>query len=226
MTWLLDCRYIWIDSLCIMQYSEMGWLTESAVMGEVYAHSRLNIAATASADGDGGLFHYDTSPSRHPCIINIQHASEEDFRFVCYPRNIWKEQVEAAPLSKRGWVLQERLLSPRVVHFTSDQLFWDCCQEREAEFLPSDVFEGVHDLKRLAPISDVSADPTIQLENARLRRSKILNVDWPLVVAKYSACDLSFGKDELIAITGLASRVCRQLGGLSFGQEYLRDYGG
>ena len=39
----------------------------------------------------------------------------------------------ASPLSGRGWVLQERLLAPRTLHFGREQLFWECCECRHLE---------------------------------------------------------------------------------------------
>ncbi|ORY19521.1 heterokaryon incompatibility protein-domain-containing protein, partial [Clohesyomyces aquaticus] len=44
----LGIRYLWIDSLCICQDSEEDWAQESALMGAIYSHAILNIAATGS----------------------------------------------------------------------------------------------------------------------------------------------------------------------------------
>src|SRR5687768_16022479 len=52
----LGYRYIWIDSLCIIQDSTEDWATESSKMGEVYAHAAFTIAATAAGEGSKGLF--------------------------------------------------------------------------------------------------------------------------------------------------------------------------
>ncbi|KAK2050895.1 HET-domain-containing protein, partial [Colletotrichum caudatum] len=52
----LGIRYVWIDSLCIVQDSEEDWELESARMGAVYASSYLTIAASASPDSTGGCF--------------------------------------------------------------------------------------------------------------------------------------------------------------------------
>ena len=52
----LGIRYIWIDSLCIIQDDKEDWERESAKMAEIYSCSYLNLAATGSADGDGGCF--------------------------------------------------------------------------------------------------------------------------------------------------------------------------
>jgi hypothetical protein len=136
LTLLLECPYIWIDSPCIIQDSNEDWVRESSAMGEIYSHALLNIAATAASDGNGGLFHRNNSLSSQPYIIRMQDEHKTDFDFVCYPLNIWVNQVDDTPLGKRSWVVQERILSPRVVHFASDQLFWECCEEKYAELLP------------------------------------------------------------------------------------------
>jgi hypothetical protein len=36
--------------------------------------------------------------------------------------------------------MQERLLSARVVHFASDQMYWECCEQRATELLPGIKF--------------------------------------------------------------------------------------
>ncbi|KAI9744110.1 MAG: hypothetical protein M1818_002262 [Claussenomyces sp. TS43310] len=46
----LGCKYIWIDSLCIIQDDEQDWARESGKMAETYSASYLNIAATEYAD--------------------------------------------------------------------------------------------------------------------------------------------------------------------------------
>jgi hypothetical protein len=52
----LGVQYLWIDSLCIIQDSTVDWQHESAVMGQIYWYSFLNISATAARDGTEGLF--------------------------------------------------------------------------------------------------------------------------------------------------------------------------
>jgi hypothetical protein len=52
----LSIRYLWIDSLCIIQDSSNDWRTESSNMGEYYMNALFNIAAVSSSDGSGGCF--------------------------------------------------------------------------------------------------------------------------------------------------------------------------
>ncbi|KAN0077636.1 Heterokaryon incompatibility protein (HET) domain containing protein [Elaphomyces granulatus] len=38
----------------------------------------------------------------------------------------FKQAVDEGLLNTRGWVLQERALSRRTIHFTGSQIFWEC----------------------------------------------------------------------------------------------------
>lgn len=44
----LDIKYIWIDSLCIVQDDDQDWPTESALMSDVYGCSYIYIAASGA----------------------------------------------------------------------------------------------------------------------------------------------------------------------------------
>jgi hypothetical protein len=67
LTRALNIRFILIDALCIIQDSvgQQDWLRESTTMADVYGHSHINIAATSSADAEGGLFR-----ERDPVLVN------------------------------------------------------------------------------------------------------------------------------------------------------------
>jgi hypothetical protein len=51
-----DIRYIWIDSLCILQDDKVDWEVESVQMHKVYRNSYCNFSATAATDSDPGLY--------------------------------------------------------------------------------------------------------------------------------------------------------------------------
>ncbi|KAK7973227.1 HET-domain-containing protein [Apiospora saccharicola] len=54
----LGYKYIWIDSLCILQPEEnaVDWTRECPSMGEYYANADLTLSATGFRDGKSGLF--------------------------------------------------------------------------------------------------------------------------------------------------------------------------
>ncbi|OCK74912.1 HET-domain-containing protein, partial [Lepidopterella palustris CBS 459.81] len=103
-------RYLWIDSLCIIQDDNEDWLRESAKMGQVYQQSYLTIAATSAPDGAAGMYASQTE-KRRP-----EH------------RGFDESGHDMAPLLTRAWVYQERVLSSRVIHFCSGELVWECNQ--------------------------------------------------------------------------------------------------
>jgi hypothetical protein len=46
-----NLRYLWIDSLCIIQDSKSDWEHESDLMSKVYRYCFINIVATGVSDG-------------------------------------------------------------------------------------------------------------------------------------------------------------------------------
>lgn len=52
----LGIRYLWINSLCIIQDSLADSQSESTKMGSIYGNCACNIAAISSSDNSSGLF--------------------------------------------------------------------------------------------------------------------------------------------------------------------------
>jgi hypothetical protein len=73
----LGFRYIWIDSLCIIQDDENDWLVEASKMAGIYEDAELVISATSARDGSEGLFR-----ERKP----VQILASEDTRYSCTVR--------------------------------------------------------------------------------------------------------------------------------------------
>ena len=51
----LGYRYLWIDSLCIVQDDEQDWAHEAGLMAKVYSHSSCTLSALSSHDSSEGL---------------------------------------------------------------------------------------------------------------------------------------------------------------------------
>ncbi|RSL71758.1 hypothetical protein CEP53_001373 [Fusarium sp. AF-6] len=132
----LEFKYIWVDSICIIQNSAQDWRTEAAKMGDVYAGAFLTIAATGSNSGDGGCFHERDPVVFNRCEIGVSSVDElmPVRRYICQDDlTDLRHGVDIAPLNRRGWVLQERLLSRRILHFGSTMLYWECGQRAASE---------------------------------------------------------------------------------------------
>lgn len=124
----LKINYIWIDSLCIVQDDEEDWDIESAKMGAIYKFSYVTIAASRAENSWEGFLH-------QPCAISNDRASSGRTMY-CEPREGFilgyrkfspLEADSHSPLRARGWVMQERYLSPRTIAFTDEGILWSCC---------------------------------------------------------------------------------------------------
>lgn len=141
LTRALGVRWLWVDSLCILQDSDHEKLEESAKMDEIFGNSYLTIAATSAADSSDGLFfpkpkhiklrvdgHEGAFVREQPTHYNFEApvnqealADEEGHHF-----SIPSAPSPETPLLKRAWPYVERLLSRRVLHFTKSEMVFEC----------------------------------------------------------------------------------------------------
>jgi hypothetical protein len=109
----LGVRYIWIDSLCIVQSSPDGkgdFDVEGQLMHMVYRHSFCNIAAADSSDGSGGLFRIRKPNDALPAMVQLEGRWDMKGTWHVLPGNYWTKQLLDRALYKRGWVFQGRCI--------------------------------------------------------------------------------------------------------------------
>ncbi|KAF2496592.1 HET-domain-containing protein [Lophium mytilinum] len=144
----LGIRYIWIDSICIVQDDEEDWQKESVEMWSIFARSTLTLFASGAegqntypvlrSDADG-LF-WKPTPVAQSLTLRPRNAGVDKWEVRLRPQlrplhnllvplvpsSLVENPVPHSPLLRRGWVYQERLLSPRILHFGPDELIWEC----------------------------------------------------------------------------------------------------
>ncbi|KAL8920990.1 MAG: hypothetical protein Q9172_004254 [Xanthocarpia lactea] len=132
----LGYRYLWIDSLCIVQDDPKDWDIVSCDMASIYSNCILTIAALWGQDSNSGCF-----IERDP--LRTQACRIGDWRglglFVLSPNNELRrslDMVSPAPLLNRRWVLQERLLSRRTLYYGPWELIWECLEIESTETEP------------------------------------------------------------------------------------------
>ncbi|KAF2872659.1 heterokaryon incompatibility protein-domain-containing protein, partial [Massariosphaeria phaeospora] len=52
----LDAKYLWIDSLCIIQDDDQDWSREATKMAGIYENAKLTLAAIAARNSDEDMF--------------------------------------------------------------------------------------------------------------------------------------------------------------------------
>ncbi|KAG4431588.1 hypothetical protein IFR05_012928 [Cadophora sp. M221] len=212
----LGFKYLWIDSLCIIQDSVEDWATESASMHSIYGNSSYNISAIASSSSSEGLFL--KKPVYTPIRINI-FLNGAKTPHIMRMHDTWNEFITSSPLNLRGWVCQERLLSPRVLHFSKHQIFWECGQLSASEDWP----EGVPP----RPVPEIDPfypkyilphdDHGIKRHGIKRQLSEIvrgsvavdrknIQIVWAKVVKLYTRASLTYSTDRLVAISGIAAQ--------------------
>lgn len=242
----LGFRYIWIDSLCIRQGEGGDFDTEAPLMNLVYRNAALTLASAAASGATEPMFR-----DREPDFIRAYKMDVEEsekpatrpqkgmrpntesvrshpgfYQAIAGSPSHWDQGVTQAPLNRRGWVLQERVLSPRTVYFSTTQLFWECRELRASESFPSGVPKNLSgptikvpdetaaiiisgeqqrrkfkDWRELFQIPDGTIPDRPDKVIGGPRRGKYKH--WREMLHSYMACELTRASDRLPAISGL-----------------------
>jgi hypothetical protein len=222
----LGYRYIWIDALCIVQGCEEDWAREGSKMESIFSNCILCITATSGTDGTSGCFSPNPSGRteilRH--LVNVTNVlsdgSESTLSIYDGPIEALMEGFNApkmirdSPAATRGWMLQERLLAPRTLHFTTEQIFWECgvnfkAQDGlESSYWYRDSFDFTEVHHRTGPRL---ARELANVDGASSSFQIILRWYNEVIAANYSKRLLSFPNDKLPAVSGLARLVGRSI---------------
>ena len=197
----LNIRYVWIDSLCIIQDSYDDWQYEAQKMFDVYSNAYVTIAATSASNGQMGLFRERDSQAVGSEPLHFEEAILKG-QWRLLDRNQWPESIDEAVLNTRAWVVQERLLSSRIIHFGSDQVFWDCGSLAACELHPHGVLNWSTSYSG-GVINSQEASALMR----NLRSDEQLLKYWGRVVEMYSASHLTFQKDKIIALSGMVEHM-------------------
>lgn len=110
------------------------------------------------------------------------------------------------PLLRRGWVYQERLLSPRLVHFAANEIMWECTGETLCSCAENGEYPAPEDPRYGLRVKEQHFWALGRLKPTLLLREN-LKWRWYDMVREYTTLDLSFGSDRLPAMAGLAKEL-------------------
>jgi len=211
----LGLRYLWVDSLCIIQDNERDWQRESALMAKVYSNAALTIAAAAAMDASEGLFRRIEIAETEPASCTVYAGPQDTVEELVVKltpgsrATPWPAQTPGAtPLAQRAWALQERLLSTRTLGFGNNGQCYFECQEAycdEAMRYPVGPYFPSFSLDTRHCTTPKPGEPYTELEKAR--------PNWYAILEEYSNCYVTEGKDRLPALSGIAQVFSSRFGG-------------
>ncbi|KAK4032177.1 heterokaryon incompatibility protein-domain-containing protein [Parachaetomium inaequale] len=214
----LGIRYLWIDSLCIIQDDQNDWRYEAARMASVYQNAVLVISAATSENAYGGL--YAELPGKHrtytvnfspgqgesdassdhslsqntPQADQVQQPQTETIHVrlsLSHPHRLLSPYhaptASSLPIFTRGWILQERFLSPRILHFGPEELSLECLESTACQCTPGTTTPLTTETN-LAPH---------------------LRTCWRRLVEDYTHLRLTHDGDVFPAVSGLARQMGR-----------------
>ena len=199
-------RYLWIDSICIIQKNDRSWALNSRVMDQVYGNAHLTICA---ADGEGaGAGLQILNPERSQADKNSKEQSLSQ-NITQYNRDIRlmstqpaENYIRKSVWNTRGWAFQERLLSPRNLIFTGGRMYFQCrCTARSADIITEDESAGWS--------IEFQDSPILMLQKLSTRPVSV----YKQALELYMTRQLTHSKDILAAFTGIGNLVCNALGG-------------
>lgn len=211
LTRALNIRYLWIDALCIIQDDERDWTREAVRLSNIYWHTVCRFAVTSSKSPLEGFFPPKRMTTSVP-VPHVQYGSSEDSAaphstlYITLPR-FYSDDVDKGHLNTRGWVLQERLLAPRTIHFTRNHIY---C-ENESDICGEDWVR--RSLTWLSCIDKVSHHSQMDLFPHRndfhvppKEEHHIVYQPWLKISELFSRCQLTYDRDRLAAMAGLITR--------------------
>ncbi|KAH7356858.1 heterokaryon incompatibility protein-domain-containing protein [Rhexocercosporidium sp. MPI-PUGE-AT-0058] len=206
-TRLLGLRYLWIDSLCIVQDDPEDWARESGSMASIYNGAQVVIAASDSSDGHDGFFRDRPVTTGSKTVLEGTNADGDSYKIKVRQGDDhrWygnllppRSQIvrDSSPLFNRGWAFQERLLATRYAQFRSQELVWECRTSLWCE---------CGTLSRPSQ-QRIPASKKAFYKSLRSRDQHALYSLWSRIVNTYASKALTNSSDILPALSGLAKR--------------------
>src|SRR5450756_3198943 len=166
-------------------------------MQDVYKRQTVNLSADAALDSKARLGIEECLPSG----VTLGTMKNEDPVHLRPLFHVDSSQLSHVPhrcqnftpiLATRGWVLQERMLSPRILHFSQYEMAWECdtCCRCECTICPRK--------STARPFRSMFRD-------SQLSRDEKLRY-WSELCQTYSTLNLTREPDKLPAFGGLASK--------------------
>ncbi|KAK4035442.1 hypothetical protein C8A01DRAFT_17868 [Parachaetomium inaequale] len=174
-------------------------------MATVYGNAYITISATKSKNCQDGIFSRRSRSARHILVWPLepgQSPREVDVlrEGEIYARESWDPILLGYRLHRRGWTLQEHILSRRVVQYVEHELVWHCRTARATESRPTLITSAEDTSRTMDRIRPTHLPLRDTIDMAASRR---LLSFWAECVQNYTFRQLTRESDKLPAISGI-----------------------
>ncbi|KAF3046282.1 hypothetical protein E8E11_003879 [Didymella keratinophila] len=170
-------------------------------MGKYYGDALVNLSAPHAHHANVGFL----GPRQPVPSTNLQNGLH-----LRVARRPWSNVFEDAALAQRAWILQERLIAPRILHFSESELFWECqatSGRESSSVVQSGDWNGEswkdESFKRSfaldALIFENSGKPAEHVNNLVMNQ-------WYRIVCQYSNLNLTVVSDVFAALAAIAQK--------------------
>ena len=209
-------RYLWVDALCIVQDDASQKYAMVARMHEIYDAAMATIVALSSRDADSGLPGLRTRSG--PAQRSIERAN---LQFIALPPTL-EEEIKASYWESRAWMLQERMLSQKLIYFSASQMHFQCQECVKSEIAVSSmrtdgfrktntIGEGSSPDMELSPLTN----QWVRCRNIGETRPLFFPV-YSCLIQQYTMRGLSHEMDILNAFSGILMHLQNCYGGRYF----------
>ncbi|KAF5663729.1 hypothetical protein FHETE_7434 [Fusarium heterosporum] len=195
----LGYTYLWIDRLCIIQDCEIDMAHEISRMATIYKNADVTIAAGTSERAAEGFL--GTLSTNAPYLPSSKFSipMENGRKGTVYLSGKAYEPNHA--LDKRGWTMQEYMLSSRMLIFSDYQLLWQC-QEIELQSVTGDE-QGLEYQQHLESLPWAAFDDGGEPAYGTHDSDKLYL--WKTIIMQYTRRNLKVSDDRLPAVTGITT---------------------
>ncbi|KAL3468902.1 heterokaryon incompatibility protein-domain-containing protein [Aspergillus californicus] len=206
----LGLRYLWADSMCILQDSREDKDYEIARMRHVFSHAHITLIAASASQVSGGFLQSRNKPADDtwlpffpPAGATTTSTSSSIGTIALSP--VWKQYDETQePVNQRAWCLEERLLSPRSLIYAAHTLQYHC--QTHTVNIGNSIC-GPRSGRRLPPaLLFLAESPSLLSDSEEFVRA------WYDVVEDYTRRTVTKQRDKLLAVSGIVDLFSRVWG--------------